>query len=238
MTCWVKVNHTFAVNILAIIPARGGSKAIPRKNIVDLGGKPLIAWTIEACQQSRHLTRFLVSTEDQEIASIASRYGADVLDRPGHLAADNVHAVHVVLDALGALYRHEGYMPDAVLMLLPTSPFRTAEHIDAAIDIWRKETCEAVIGVHEVHGCTLDTVRTIGERGHLKMYVDPVYIQQRDSHTPLYRVNGAIFLCSYRDLLRNRTFYQIYTLPYLMDGMANLEIDEPEDLEEAIKLLP
>ena len=220
------------MEILGIIPARGGSKGIPRKNLALLGGKPLLAWTIEAAQQS-NITRLIVTTEDEEIADCARGYNVEVHARNPEYSGDDVHAVLPTMDALATLFDREKYRAAAVMMLLPTSPFRTAKHIDDAIRLWQSERCEAVCGVYRLEDHGLDHVRTIGGDGYLQMYCNPAVIRQRQNAIPLYRVNGAIFLAAERDLVRNRTFHQQLTVPYVMGEMASLEIDTPADLERA-----
>lgn len=128
------------MEILAVIPARGGSKVIPRKNIKMLCGKPLIAWTIEEAKKSRHLTRVIVSTDDGEIADVARQYGADVpFLRPKEISGDLATDVEFLNHALDFLKESEGYEPDVVLRLPPTSPLRTAEHIDQGIEALLKD---------------------------------------------------------------------------------------------------
>ncbi len=127
------------MNILAIIPARGGSKSIPRKNIKELYGKPLIAWTIEAAARSKHITRTIVSTDDEEIASVAKTYGAEVpFLRPKEISGDLAHDIEFLTHALDFLKTEERYEPEIVLRLPPTSPLRTAAHIDEGVEVLLK----------------------------------------------------------------------------------------------------
>lgn len=133
------------MHILAVIPARGGSKGIPRKNIRPLAGKPLIAWVIEAARGSRHITRTIVSTDDEEIATVAEQYGAEVpFLRPKDIAQDMSTDVEFLTHALVSL-KDEGYEPDVVLRLPPTSPLTTSAHLDAGIEaLLEDETLDAV----------------------------------------------------------------------------------------------
>ena len=117
---------------MGVIPARGGSTRIPRKNMRDLGGKPLIQWTIEAAQRSK-LTRVVVSTEDVEIATLAKRLGCEVIPQPLDSALSGTMSAPVVMSALDYLRDTEGYEPDFVCLLHPTSPFRRCSHIDIAL---------------------------------------------------------------------------------------------------------
>lgn len=124
------------MHILAIIPARGGSKGVPRKNIKELAGKPLIAWTIEAAKAAPSVTRVICSTDDQEIADVAKQYGAEVpFLRPAEIAKDLSTDVEFLTQALDWLKTNENYIPDIVLRLPPTSPLRTAAHIEEGIKV-------------------------------------------------------------------------------------------------------
>ncbi len=124
-------------NIVCVIPARGGSKGIPGKNLVDLGGKRLLNWTIEAALESKVASRVIVSTDDKDIASFAREAGASVpFIRPHEIATDDIHSVHVVLHVLDWLHDTEGFTPDGIMMLLPTSPFRSFEHIRGATNLF------------------------------------------------------------------------------------------------------
>lgn len=130
---------------IAVIPARGGSKGIPRKNIKIIGGKPLVAWSIEACLKSNVVDSVVVSTDDQEIFNIAEQFGATPYMRPSHLGNDNVHAVHVVLDYLNHCDK-EGIMVNKIAMILPTSPLKTADDINNAFNKLN-DSCTSIIGV-------------------------------------------------------------------------------------------
>src|SRR5258706_10337909 len=122
------------MEVLGIIPARGGSKGIPRKNLVRLAGRPLIAYTCDAARGSERLTRVIVSTDDDEIAETARGLGVEVpFMRPAHLAADETPMVDVLLDALATLGRVDNYRPDVIVLLQPTSPLRRSAHVDAAV---------------------------------------------------------------------------------------------------------
>jgi len=116
--------------ILAIIPVRGGSKGIPRKNIKPIAGKPLLTWTIEEAQKSRYISRLIVSTEDREIAEVARGTGVEVIGRPMELAEDATPMPPVFLHAIDTLWQKEKYSPDIVLTLQVTCPLRKVKHID------------------------------------------------------------------------------------------------------------
>lgn len=138
------------MDVLAIIPARGGSKRIPRKNISDFHGKPVIAWAIEAAKKASSVTRVLVNTDDEEIRDIALRHGAEVpFLRPAELAHDTMGIEPVLIDTLERLKRDEGYAPDAIALLMPTNPMRTPEAIDAAVALFVSSGADCVVTVSE-----------------------------------------------------------------------------------------
>lgn len=138
------------MNILAVIPARGGSKRIPRKNIADFHGKPVIAWAIEAAKGAPSISRVLVNTDDEEIREVALRYGAEVpFLRPPALAQDTVAIEPVLADTLEWLKKHEGYEPEALALLLPTNPMRTPAAIEDAVARFRDTGADSVVTVSE-----------------------------------------------------------------------------------------
>lgn len=139
------------MNVLAIIPARGGSKSIPRKNIRELCGKPLIAWSIEEAKKSKYVTRVICSTDDPEIAEVAAQYGAEVpFLRPAEISGDLATDVEFLTHTLNFLKESEGYEPDVLLRLAPTSPLRTAEDIDVGIEtLMKNPEADAVRAIHE-----------------------------------------------------------------------------------------
>ncbi len=219
---------------IAIIPARGGSKAILRKNLVDLGGKPLIAWTIDAAHSAG--VQPVVSSEDDEILAVAEAHGAETIRRPDSLAEDSVHAVHVVLDVLDRFER-DGRSVGVVLMLLPTSPFRTAEHIREAVELFEAERPPAVISV-EALDKQLIHLRQIADDGSLVPFLGwDKLTAQRQEQPPLYGLNGSIYVAHAAELRRNRTFHVPGALALVMPSEASVDINEPSDLAYARYLL-
>ena len=139
--------------ILAIIPARGGSKGVPRKNIRPLGGKPLIAHTIEVALKTKEIGRVIVSTDDEEIRMVALGYGAEVpFLRPKELAQDDTPDRHYLVHALDWLRVNEHYIPDVVLLLRPTSPFRRVEHIERVLVMMKTMKADSIRTVTLVEG--------------------------------------------------------------------------------------
>jgi CMP-N-acetylneuraminic acid synthetase len=133
----------------AIIPARGGSKDIPKKNIKPLRGKPLITYTIDYAKKSRCINKVVVSTEDEEIAEISRKYGAEVMERPENLAKGESPTIDVIFHVLKIL-KMKNYNPDIVVLLQPTSPLRSAKDIDNAIKLFLDSDCESVVSVYAV----------------------------------------------------------------------------------------
>jgi CMP-N,N'-diacetyllegionaminic acid synthase len=183
------------VTVLCVVPARGGSKGVPRKNIRALGGKPLIAHTIEAALGARRPTRLIVSTDDEEIATVARKFGAEVpFIRPPELASDSARAIPVLQHAVGAL-RETGNSYEAVMMLQPTTPFRDSDDIDGAIALLQSTGADSVISVVDVEGHHPARMKFLdGDR-----LVDPPFCeatenQPRQELTPMYLRNGAIYL--------------------------------------------
>ncbi len=217
---------------IAIIPARGGSKGIPHKNIVSVGGKPLIAWTIEAARRSTLLDRVLVTTDSAAIAEIARNAGAEVpFLRPAELAQDDTPGIAPLLHAVAWLTRHDHDMPDAVMLLQPTSPLRTEADIDAALRLLQAHAAEAVVSVapprHHPYW-----MKQLTPEGRLTDFVphDPAAFALRQDLPPVYVLNGAIYLVQRTVLLQRQTFYTDQTYAYVMPPERSLDVDTPWDL--------
>ena len=221
--------------ILGLITARGGSKGLPRKNILPLAGKPLIAWTLEAARRSRRVDRVVVSTDDQEIASVSRQWGAEVpFIRPAELARDESGHMDVVIHAVDWLAREQHYCPDYVLLLQPTSPLRSTEDIDAAVDLILARGADSLIGICEVQQHPY-LVRKITEEGRLADFMADVpppgsTERRRQNWPPAYVENGAIYLTRTTVLLERRTFLPEKTIPYIMPMQRSLEIDNAWDM--------
>ena len=216
--------------IIAIIPARGGSKGIPRKNIKLLAGKPLIAYTIEAALKSRYLDRVIVSTEDKEIREIAIEYGAEVIKRPKKLAADTIKTIDVIFHFLKVL-KEKKYNPRIIVLLQPTSPLRTKADIDSAIKLFFKKKPESVVSICEVEHPPYWYLK-INSGGSLEPFIKSQYLYKRHQDVPkVYRPNGAIYIAEPKTLYRYKTFYCKKTLPYFMPVERSIDIDNEIDLK-------
>lgn len=223
--------------ILGIIPARGGSKGVPKKNIRDLGGKPLIAYTIDVAKASK-LTSCIVSTDDEEIAQIARDCGGDVpFMRPENLATDSAKAIPVIQHALEEMERRNEVTYDAVMMLQPTTPFKTSKDIDEAIDLLESSGADSVISVVDVQGHHPARMKYLeGDR-----LVDPDFCeayenQPRQELRPMYLRNGAIYLTR-RSVMMNNSFKGKDCRALVMENERSVNIDTVQDFEYAEFLL-
>lgn len=221
--------------MIAIIPARAGSKGLAGKNIRDLKGKPLIAYTIEAAIQSPSIDCVIVSTDNIEIANIAKQYGAQVpFLRPNDLAADNSLAIDVYLHALDFL-ESEGNSVNELIILLPTTPLRNSYDIEAAIELYNKNNADSVISfTRESHPVTWH--RYIKDDGKIEFDSSMVFLSNRQSLRPTFYPNGAIYIIK-KELLYKRTYYSEKTYAYIMPPNRSVDIDTIEDFEYAEYLI-
>jgi CMP-N,N'-diacetyllegionaminic acid synthase len=221
--------------ILAIIPARSGSKRLPKKNIKMLLGKPLLAYTIDTVKKSQHVNRYIVSTEDKEIASISNTYGAEVLMRPIELAQDESSTDEVILNVLELLRDTDQYTPDVIILLQPTSPLRTTRDIDSAISTFLTSPGESLISVTEFDHTPYWAFRI--ERGFLKSEFTQEKLKRSQELPKLYRPNGSIFIIRTETFLKNRSFYTNHVIPYIMPPERSIDIDDEFDFSIAEFLL-
>ena len=219
-------------SILAIIPARGGSIGIVRKNIQVVAGKPLIAYTIDAAAQSKLLSRVVVSTDDPEIAAVAREHGADVpFLRPTEMATDEVSVYPALSHAVLWLEEQEGWQPDYVMLLQPTSPLRTCQDIDSAIQLALDTDADSVVSLCETKLHPYWT-KTVTREGHIVDFIqldEPIH--RRQHLPPVYALNGSIYLVKRAILVERETFYTDRTLAYIMPASRSLDVDTPWDLE-------
>lgn len=212
--------------LLAVIPARGGSKGVPLKNIRNLAGKPLIAWTIDAALSSQCFDRIVVSTEDYKIAEVARTFGAEVpFMRPVELSQDNSPSIDAILHAIHWLANHEDYRPEYVMLLQPTSPFRLQEDIQKTIQVAHDKQAESVVSVTQAHQHP-DWMKTISPEGYLVSFSTPKRSStRRQDLPPAYALNGAIYLIKREALLEQKSFVGDRTLAYIMPQERSLDID-------------
>lgn len=230
---------------LAVIPARGGSRGIPRKNIKEFLGKPLLAWTVEVARASGVFERVLLSTEDKEIARIGRAFGAEVpFFRPKSLAEDTAPTAPVIQQAVEWLKEHEGWTPDVVMILEPTSPSRRTFHIHEAARLLVTTDADSLASVSEVphHYNPLKVLRR-DERGQL-VGIQGTHVRdmihRRQELPTYYAFNGLIFACKTELVLRDPpTLWGDKVLGYVVDPKYGVDLDYPEEwaLAEA-KLKP
>lgn len=221
------------MKILGIIPARGGSKGIPNKNIVDFLGKPLIARTIETALDSNVFAKIIVSTDSQEIADISSSYGAEVpFLRPSDLAGDSIGAIDVDIHTIQWLEKHESFNADYIIHLQATSPFRTAEDIRNVINLAVEKDADSVISLSVVSEHP-NWMKLVSKEGKISSFLEEDQITSRQKLPEIYRLNGAIYMVKTSKFVDERTWFFEKTYAYIMSRQASIDIDEPFDLEIA-----
>jgi len=218
---------------LAIIPARGGSKRLPNKNILDLNGKPLIAWSIEAAKKSKFIDEIVISSDSEEILEIAKKYDVNIIKRPDELATDTASSIDVVKHVIE---NYPGY--EYIVLLQPTSPLRTEKHINKAIELLEKKKADAVISVCEMDHSPLWS-NTLPESLSMENFLREDVKNKRSQDLPkYYRLNGAIYICKIDKFLEKNTFFldkNIYA--YIMDKKSSVDIDDEIDFKLAEVLL-
>ena len=218
--------------ILAVIPARGGSKGIPNKNIVDVGGSPLIKYTIDAALGSEMLTHCVVSTDSDEIADVAQSCGALVpFKRPNNLSNDKALLLPVMQHAVKFMEAKQGYQYDLVIMLQPTTPLRQAKDIDNAIKLLFDTNADSVISVVDVEGHHPLRMKRIVD-GRLVNFIDQGHedMRPRQELPPVYIRNGAIYATQRDILMKKDSFTGMDSRAYIMPSDRSVNIDTHEDL--------
>lgn len=212
------------MRIACIIPARGGSKGVPRKNIKPLGAIPLIAYTIRVALAAGAVDTVAVSTEDREIAEVAAHYGAQVIPRPASLAEDHIKSEPVI--AHGVTWLEEKNPPyDGVLLLSPTNPFRNPDYIRAAVSLFKNGDYDTIVGLVPIYKYAYEV------RGN---DAKPLYAERknRQERTPVFLENGSLYLCR-ATLARNEQIFGRRVGQITMDELASINIDSPTDFLHA-----
>jgi len=219
------------MNILAIIPARGGSKGLLGKNIKPLLGKPLIGWTIEQAKASRYITEIFVSTDSQEIADVAETFGISVPElRPVELANDTATSASFVVYTIEKL-RKEDKEFDYILLLEPTSPLRKSGDIDLAIELAiANPERNSVVSLGEVHMEHPMIVKKIDEKGNIIPYLEQNFVlTQRQEADKAYFPYGVVYLVKTNYFMETRKFYGELSLPYFIERWQCYEVDDIYD---------
>jgi CMP-N-acetylneuraminic acid synthetase len=229
------------VRALGVIPARGGSKSVPRKNLHPLCGRPLIAWTIGPGLRAKRLDRLIVSTDDAEIAEVARGLGAEVpFLRPASLAADDTPDLPVFQHLLAEFGAREGYVPDCIVHLRPTQPMRTAEEIDAVIDLWARSGADCVKSIRPVTEHPFKMYRVHGER--LAPYTDTAERRRRGPDVPRQSLEPVYLSAGLIDVIRRETIEAGSTegaavVPYFADPTRYVNLDSARDFQIAEALM-
>jgi len=225
------------VNVIAVITARGGSRGLPRKNILPLAGKPLIAHSISVALEAKRVSRVILSTDDEEIMQIALAHGAEVpFVRPPELSTPEAAHIDVMLHVVDWLEAH-GDLPDAVLLLQPTTPLRLPEDLDGAINLLESTGCPAVVGVGPAESHPYLTYKIDGE-GRLVGFVDHgLRYPRRQDLPPAYTLNGALYLNRSSSLRETQMFQPPGAFAWVMPPDRSVDIDTLDDFALAETIL-
>jgi N-acylneuraminate cytidylyltransferase len=219
--------------VLALIPARGGSKGLPRKNVLPLGGKPMIGWTIEAALGANCVSRVVLSSDDDEIIETAANFGCDVpFVRPDSLSSDYSSTMDVIMHALDQL---PGF--DYVILLQPTSPLRHAQDIDNAFSLMCAQGAPACVSICSVDESPYWMFQLEGQ-GRLRQVLQlPSGITRRQDLPSVFYLNGAVYIADVKWLRREKNFISSDTVGYVMPRSRSLDIDTSEDFMKASELI-
>lgn len=221
------------ITFLAVIPARGGSKRLPRKNILTLSGKPLIAWSIEAALQCKYIDEVIVTSDDDEILDIANQFGSKTIKRPSELASDKATSFEAIKHTINNVGEY-----DYIVLLQPTSPLKTAQHLNEAIEQLMSNNADALISVTPMDHNPLWS-NTLPANGSMMGFLHNDILNRRSQDLPTYyRVNGAIYICKKEKLLKEESFFiKDNIFSYIMDREVSVDIDEALDFEYAQLLM-
>ena len=221
--------------MLCIIPARGGSKGVPGKNIKEICGKPLIAWTIEAAKKAKGIDRVIVTTDDEAIANVAREYGAEVpFMRPAELSSDTASAIDVYLHATEFVMNETGEKIEKFMVLLPTVPLRNETHIEEALAQFEADGATTLISFAEAE-VPASWYHKLDENGrvHNAGFGQGITMTNRQNNETYIVPNGAIYILDYDLLKTKRTYYCDNTGAYIMKPEDSIDIDYPIDFEFA-----
>ncbi len=218
-------NKTF----LAVIPARGGSKRLPRKNVLTLNGKPLIVWSIEAGLQSKYIDKVVVTSDDEEILEISKKFRAEIIKRPDELASDTATTFDAIKHTVDNLKKY-----DYVVLLQPTSPLRNEKHVDEAIELLETKKSDAIVSVCEMEHSPLWANILPNNKSMDNFMRDDIREKRSQDLDKYYRLNGAIYICKVDRLLQEKSIFiknDIYA--YEMGEDVSVDIDKRIDFDWA-----
>ena len=223
-------------SVLSIIPARGGSKGLHKKNIYPLNGKPLIAYTIEASLNSKYITKTVVSSENEEILNIAKKYDAEIIKRPEKYASDTTSSETVILDCIKQLEKkNEKY--DVLILLQPTSPLRNNIDIDNAFELFFQLSGHSLISVYEPEHTPYKSF-ILNSKGFLEGLIDnKMPFMRRQDLPKTFIPNGAIYIIYVKEFLKKRHLFSSKTIPFIMQPKKSIDIDTINDIKKCEKIL-
>jgi CMP-N-acetylneuraminic acid synthetase len=223
--------------VLALIPARGGSKGVPRKNLAMIAGKALIEYTLEAALESEHVDQCYVSSDSEEILEMARRHGARAMRRPAQFASDEASAVDVVRHFFEEIQGEYPSGNPVVVYLQPTSPLRNAGHIDAALDALRVAGARTLMSVVELEKSPFKSFK-VNDAGRLESLFDERLSNARRQDLPrAFAPNGALYVFSREDFLARNGFPSNGSVPFVMSANDSVDVDAPEDLAKVERIL-
>lgn len=229
----VQVRPTEVNNVLALITARGGSKGLPRKNVLLAAGEPLVVWTVKAANSAKCVDRVVLSSEDDEIMAVAKAAGCEVpFRRPANLSSDNATSIDVVLHALEQL---PGY--EYVVLLQPTSPLRTAADIDSAFALMLETAAPSCVSICEADQTPYWMYSVDSDSKLQRLLAEMPEIKRRQDLPPTYIINGAIYIARIDWLIANKKFIGFETVGYVMPKERSLDIDTIEDFNEFLGMI-
>lgn len=214
-------NKTF----LAIIPARGGSKRLPKKNILDLCGKPLVSWTIEASIKSKYIDSVVLTSDDDQVLNIGSDFGVNVIKRPNELAQDDSTTIDVIIHTLKSIHGSFDY----IVLLQPTSPLRKSTQIDEAIELLLNKKADEVISVSLVEH-PVQWSNTLSSNLKMDNFIQKIHVSRSQDLENFYRLNGAIYVVSVPRIKKEKSlFLSKNCYAFIMDRLSSIDIDEKID---------
>ncbi len=219
--------------VLSVIPARGGSKGLPKKNILPLAGKPLIGWSIEAAKKSKYIDKLIVSTDDVEIANVAKSYDCEVpFLRPNDFALDDSPSSEVIIHSID-FFEKMGLIFDYIVLLEPTSPLRETSDIDKAIEILHSniDLADSIVGVSKVEATHPAFDLRINDKGLIEPYLGGSFsLFRRQEIESLYYFEGSLYISDTQVYLKEKNFYHDRTMPFILPRWKAIEIDEYIDM--------
>lgn len=217
------------MNIMAIIPARLGSRRLPRKNVIEFNGKPLIQHTIDVAKQSQYVNKIIISTNDPEVEEKAM--GADIFRRPESLATDTSRTEEVIIHVVDTA-EAEGYIPDIIVLLQPTSPLRNLEDIDRTIEAITQKGADSAQTISEVREHP-GLMVIMDNNGHIRPLQEENHLKRSQELQKIYIKNGSVYACTRKTLEKTKGIYGERHLGIVTPRHRSIDIDTQEDLEMA-----